>query len=94
MCLYFYNHCSQAKYYKGIPSAHEELVIPGCGKKCTLDTFKEVLSNVIPSDEETRCDKRSLRDALEKGEIKVASGITTLILNAIKKEEKMRYVLQ
>ena len=69
------------------------MVIPGCGYNCTLDKFKKALSHVIPSDEETLCDKRSLRDLIEKDDIKVARGITTSILNAIKKEESARNIL-
>ena len=84
----------KVKYYKGIPSEHEEIVIPGCETNCTLDKFKEVLKDVIPSDQEIHCDKRSLRNLLENGGIKIPSAIIKIILGAIKKEEAMRYVLK
>ena len=70
------------------------MVIPGCESNCTLYKFKEILRDVIPSDGELHYDKRSLRDPIEKGEIKVPKAITLPILNAIKREEKSRNILQ
>lgn len=71
-----------------------EKPIAGCGGRCTLDKFIEVLADVIPSDEDIKCDKRSLRSKIEKNEIHVASGIITQIRSSLAKEDKTRGTLQ
>nr|ACA60733.1 venom acid phosphatase [Pteromalus puparum] len=84
----------KVKYYKGKPSEHKEMTIKGCGSPCTLENFRKVLAHVTPSDEDIRCDKRSLASKIAKNEIHVASGIIKQIRDALDKENKIRGTLQ
>ena len=45
----------QVLHYLGVPPEIEELQIPNCSLPCPLDTFFELIKNVIPSDEELKC---------------------------------------
>ena len=80
----------QVKYYKGIPDEFVDLIIPNCEQNCTLDKFKTILKDVIPTDEDKKCDKRSLRNALEKNQIQVSERVRKLILDPIYQEELMK----
>ncbi|NP_001155147.1 venom acid phosphatase-like precursor [Nasonia vitripennis] len=84
----------KVKYYKGKPSEHEEMTIKGCGSPCTLENFQKVLAHVTPSDEDIKCDKRSLASKITRNEINVASGIIKQIRDALDKENRTRGTLQ
>ncbi|XP_033217564.1 venom acid phosphatase Acph-1-like [Belonocnema kinseyi] len=49
------NYYVKVLHYLGIPAVMEELQIPNCSSPCPLDTFFELIKNVIPSDEELKC---------------------------------------
>lgn len=84
----------QVKYYKGKPSVHEEMTIKGCGSPCTLDNFVKVLAHVTPSDEDIKCDKRSLAFKIRRNKLPLPYGITKPIRDALDKEDKTRGTLQ
>lgn len=57
-----YNKMFQLLYYLGIPPTVRELKIPDCDVLCPFDQFLELMSDVLPSDEELICDKRQTPD--------------------------------
>nr|XP_031828068.1 venom acid phosphatase Acph-1-like [Nomia melanderi]XP_031828078.1 venom acid phosphatase Acph-1-like [Nomia melanderi]XP_031828087.1 venom acid phosphatase Acph-1-like [Nomia melanderi]XP_031828093.1 venom acid phosphatase Acph-1-like [Nomia melanderi] len=46
-------------HYWGIPPKVEELAIPNCDLMCPLDQFLKSIKDVIPSNEELKCNKKS-----------------------------------
>lgn len=46
-------------HYLGIPSRVEELELPGCDVLCPLDMYLEIIEDLIPTQAELQCNKRT-----------------------------------
>lgn len=46
-------------HYLGIPSKVEELQLPGCDVLCPLDSYLEIIDDLIPTQAELQCNKRT-----------------------------------
>ncbi|XP_008555397.2 uncharacterized protein LOC103576824 [Microplitis demolitor] len=52
------NYYVKSRYYQGIPPTVVDLKIPGCDTVCPFNEFMTLMTNLLPSDEELKCNKK------------------------------------